>query len=364
MKAHTVVGTSSLLTTEGTTSTNTVDQVSSKWEFMGVVLYYILLYSVSGIGNILSILVSRKNLSNRRKVADLLLFYLSVTDLFCLLFSHSFSLVSTFSGRWLGNKVTCIIQYYFAWSCLKMSFFILILMTFDRYLALVKPIYFRTRWNIKRATIYLVCCFLFSFGSTLLTLIIERDSIKSPEGWFLCLNSWSSDNTYDFIAVAFYGTFFAIGLILLNICNIRIAFELFKLRKRRREFSASFALASLREKKAKTTNSDDFRQLSMTSQNPESYTIKNVRISATMLVISILFVISWSPYQAYLILKLSGLDLNQRIELLALRIVFANIAFNPLLYGLFNRRYRKGYCYFLRIIFFYCLCGYITKPKD
>ncbi|KAJ8047548.1 Trace amine-associated receptor 7d [Holothuria leucospilota] len=366
MQSHTVLGnsSSSLFTTVGTTSLNTFDQVLSKEDFFRSVLYYALLYSISGIGNILSILVSLKILSNRLKIADLLLCYLGFTDLFCLLSTHPLSVASTFSGRWLGMEVTCAIQYYFAWSCLKMSFFILILMTFDRYLALVKPIYFRTRWNSRRATFYSVYCFLFSFGSTLLTPILQWDTISPLEGWFVCLNSWSSGDPYDAAILIFYGLSFVIGLIVFNICNIRIALELFKLRTRRRKFSPSVKLSSTRTRMASSPNLRDFRQQSVTSESTESRTIKESRTAVIVLVISIVFVVSWSPYLASIILNLSGLYYSQRTETIAIRIVFANTALNPLLYGLLNRTYRRGYCYFLRIIIYYCLCGCIPKPKD
>lgn len=297
MQSHAVLGISSLLTTVGTTSINTFDQVLSKEDFIRAVLYYVLIYSISGIGNILSILVSLKILSNRRKVADLLLCNLAFTDLFCLLSTHPLSVASTFSGRWLGMEVTCAIQYYFAWSCLKMSFFILILLTFDRYLALVKPIYFRTRWNSRRAIFYLICCFLFSFGSTLLTPILQWDSIYPLEGWFVCLNSWSSGDLYDSAILLFYGLSFVIGLIVFNICNIRIAYELFKLRTRRRKFSASVKLASTRTSRmASSPNLRDCRQQSVASESTESPTIKESRTAVIVLVISIVFVMSWSPY--------------------------------------------------------------------
>lgn len=287
------------------TTVNPFDMILTRREYIGSVLYYVFLFTAGGLGNVLSLLVALKIISNRRKTADLLIVYLTVTDLLCVVSTHSLSLVSTLNNRWIGSRVTCTLQYYFAWSCLKMSFFILILMTLDRYVALVKPIYYRTEWGQTKITVCVLACFVFSFGGTLLTPILQWDGIFPLQGWFVCLDSWTSQDPYDDAILLFYGVSYLLSLLFFNFCSIRIAWELIKLTKRRKKTSAVHMVLASTKLKLKENGIHKHEGPSGKAKL-DPRVAKECRIAYVVLIMAVIFVISWSPYLVKYIFFVQG----------------------------------------------------------
>jgi len=50
-------------------------------------------------------------------------------------------------------------------------------------------------------------------------------------------------------------------------------------------------------------------------------------------------------------------------EDIAVKLVFANAAINPILYGVFNANYRRAYLYYAKLLGFILSCKMTGKPR-
>ncbi|XP_022095990.1 C-C chemokine receptor type 5-like isoform X2 [Acanthaster planci] len=300
-------------------------------------VYYAILGPVAITGNILSVLVTQRILSYRKSIPDMLTGCLAAIDLLCVISTHTPSVISLARGQWTGGSPICSYQYFMAWSCLKTSFFIIILLTVDRYLALVKPFYYRAKVTPRQMKIALACLTVFSFAGTSVTIIWFSDEISLLPNWYLCMNTWGKGNEYYSYILAFYGMTFIVGVILFNVCNTGIVCSLIRHSKKGQRMK--------------------LRVLSAAQYQRER------RVAKVIETLSVVFMLFWMPYLVFIILHQYNLFYSEFAEDLAIRVLFANTLLNPVVYGLFNRTYRKAYVYFIRKLLYYALCGKIKKPK-
>ena len=231
-------------------------------------IYYAFLLPFSILGNVLAISVSLRILTHRKSIPDLLTLCLATSDLLCVLAVHLPVIVAFMAGEWMGGIYTCAYQYYMAWSCLKLSFFILVLMTIDRYLALCKPFCYRSRVKQRKVIYSVIFLTAFSYLSTSLTIISHSNAIFMLETWYMCMNTWSSTDPYYRGVLIFYGSTFFVFSGVFNFCNIAVVKWL---RKRSNGRAAVPALSQAR-------------------QNRES------RFAKIIILLSVVFVIAWTPY--------------------------------------------------------------------
>ena len=242
--------------------------VLSKNVIIGTSIYYVFLLPFSILGNVLAISVSLRILIHRKSIPDLLTLCLATSDLVCVLSVHLPVLVALAAGEWMGGIYTCAYQYYMAWSCLKLSFFILVLMTIDRYLALCKPFYYRSRVKQRKVLYAVISLTAFSYLSTSLTIICHSHTIFILKTWYMCMNTWSSTDPYNRGVLIFYGSTFVVFSGVFNYCNTAVVKWL---RKRSNGKAVVPALSNAR-------------------QNRES------RFAKIIILLSVVFVIAWTPY--------------------------------------------------------------------
>ncbi|XP_071809152.1 G-protein coupled receptor 52-like isoform X2 [Asterias amurensis] len=306
------------------------------------VIWNILFYSIIGpialAGNTLSVFVSHRILTYRESIPDMITGTLAAFDLLNIVSVHTPTIISMATKQWTGGTYVCSYQYFMAWSCLKTSFFIILLLTIDRYIALTKPFYYRGKVTIRKMKIAIFALVLFSFGSTSVTIIWFSDEIALLPNWYLCMNSWGTASQYYSYILAFYGLTFILGVVVFNVCNIGIVYSLMRHNKK--------------------TQKMRLRVLSEAQDRRER------RVAKIIESLSVVFMLFWMPYLVFIVLNQYGVFYNELLEDLSIRVLFTNTILNPAIYGLFNKTYRHGYIYFVRRLLYFALCRLIKKPKD
>ncbi|XP_033647837.1 muscarinic acetylcholine receptor M3-like isoform X2 [Asterias rubens] len=306
------------------------------------VIWNILFYSIIGpialAGNTLSVFVSHRILTYRESIPDMITGTLAAFDLLNIVSVHTPTIISMANKKWTGGTYVCSYQYFMAWSCLKTSFFIILLLTIDRYIALTKPFYYRGKVTIRKMKIAIFALVLFSFGSTSVTIIWFSDEIALLPNWYLCMNSWGTASQYYSYILAFYGLTFILGVVVFNVCNIGIVYSLMRHNKK--------------------TQKMRLRVLSEAQDRRER------RVAKIIESLSVVFMLFWMPYLVFIVLNQYGVFYNELMEDLSIRVLFTNTILNPAIYGLFNKTYRHGYIYFVRRLLYFALCRLIKKPKD
>ena len=235
---------------------------------IGTAIYYTFLLPVAIIGNLMNIFISLQILTHRKSIPDLLILSLALCDLLNVVSSQLPAIVALFAGEWLGGQTSCAYQYYMIWSCLKLAFMILVLMTIDRYIALCKPLYYRAnihQQKMKRIVMFLAC---FSFGSTSISVIFHSEYIFMLDTWYLCIDAGNSDDPFFLGVLAFYGVSYFILLGIFIFCNISVVRCLRIRRSTLAENTSGFSFVSNSEK----------------------------RFTELILRFSVVFVITWSAY--------------------------------------------------------------------
>ncbi|XP_072025456.1 rhodopsin-like [Amphiura filiformis] len=309
-------------------------------KFARMCIYYIILLPFAIFGNIIVIYVSCRILKHG-KIPNLLTLSLAISDLSGVFLVHVPVIVALVAGHWLGGIYTCVYQYLIAWSFLKLSYFIVVLMTIDRYLALCKPFYYyknaKSRMMLGLKAVLSLAAF--SILGTSVTTIFHSHSIFMSRTWYMCMNS--SPDMYYWIIIAFWGSIFAILTGIFIYCNVRVVHSMITGSKglRGRRQSTSPIVMSSREKREK-------------------------RFVKVIIGLSIEFLICWIPYVISIFLRHAITSISVIAEDITLRMVLANMAFNPVICIIFNQTYRRGCGYFILLMCHKLTIGLIEKPKD
>ncbi|XP_071960337.1 5-hydroxytryptamine receptor 4-like [Antedon mediterranea] len=337
--------------TDSTDSLDSLSYILSPSEVRANSIFYGFMIPLAICGNMLSIAVSSKILRHRKSYTDLLMGFLAFSDLLNIFGIHTFSIISLVAGHWVGGIYICGVQYYMAWSCLKFSFFILVMLTVDRYIALVKPLQYRSLVTTFRIKLGIFVTFVFSFGSTLVTVIGFLDTIGIVKGWYICMNNWSTSSTYYVAILVIYGLTYVVGLAVFTYCNIIVAVQLCRY---------STKCCSCRTKEQ--TAADMVLTQSKTLIGKRAK--KERKAARIILIISGLFFIFWGPYFVTIILTQIEKPADPEVTVVALRLLFANAFINPVIYACFNATYRRGFLYFTKLFLYYISCTCFSKPED
>ncbi|XP_002741982.1 putative G-protein coupled receptor No18 [Saccoglossus kowalevskii] len=89
--------------------------------------------------------------------------------------------------------------------------------------------------------------------------------------------------------------------------------------------------------------------------------IEDVKITKTVLIVLLAFVVCWSPISVVNFLEtFFNYTIPMALDLFTVYMVFLNCALNPIIYGLMNRNFRKGF----KKIFCFCKTGALRKQRS
>ncbi|XP_077863478.1 LOW QUALITY PROTEIN: C-C chemokine receptor type 5-like [Saccoglossus kowalevskii] len=288
------------------------------------IIYYAIVVLFAVIGNLLCIATSVTIIRHRKSFPYMLICILSVSDLLMTICVHSISIASLGARQWIGGDITCGIQYSLSWAFLKFSFFYVQAQTVDRYLAINRPLLYKSDVTTRRVRIAITCFAVFSFASSIPTAIVNSGRIGLKHGWFLCLNyNTDTTDTYYAAILPLNGTLFDVALCVFLFCNIAVARILCRYRNR-----SYVAERSVSER----------------------------RFAILIIAHSVVFFLFWVPYLNFLILSRIGVNYDVNAETVAFPLLYTNVVLNPMLYGVFKKSYRKGYWYYLHLVLFYATC--------
>ncbi|KAH7944388.1 hypothetical protein HPB52_018935 [Rhipicephalus sanguineus] len=274
-------------------------------------------------GNALVVLVVLCN-PQMRSTTNILIINLAMADLLFIVFCVPFTGWDYTLNYWPFGDVWCRVVQYLVIVCAYASIYTLVLMSLDRFLAVVHPITsmsVRTERNAYLAILFtwvviLLACIpaLFSHG-----MIVLNDSFSS------C--TFRVDLGYNIAAfqISFFMSSFVIPLALI--------FILYVLMLKRLWFGAApggrVSAESVRSKK---------------------------RVTRLVVVVVVVFAVCWCPVQVVLVLKsvdIYGLPMNPPrivVQIASQILAYTNSCVNPFLYAFLSDNFRKS---FRKVIFCY-----------
>lgn len=298
----------------------TVSQDQSTERLLAIIvpIVFTIVVVIGFIGNMLVIIVI---ISNKRMVntTNILILSLALADLFFIVFCVPFTAAAYILPQWPFGKAWCKIMQYLTYVCAYASVYTLVLMSLDRYLAVVHPIKsisIRTERN---------CCIIVSLAWFIILcanipILIQFD-IKyytyQGEERNKCVNIKGLDNVQ--VTVIFYVSFFVLGYVVpLSLVCILYGFMLKRL---------LFGMVP-------------------GNQSAESIRSKK-RVTRMIIIVIILFAICWLPIQIIFMIRMAGKyttnAFNFWLHLVANCLAYTNSCINPILYAFLSENFRKSF---------------------
>ncbi len=299
--------------------------VSSDCVVSGDTLYQVLRASYIGIdfiltlfGNILTIIVTRKveEFSHSTKI---FITSLAVADLGVTVVAAT-SFIAEVYGKWPFPGWICKISFLGFYVFTAVSVIMIIIMTVDRLVAVVKPLRHSLILTERRSNVAAVlvwfCCILSASFTTFF------NKVEYSECSAICMTKGRSvTQTISSVLL-----FFIIPLICILLMNIRLLLV-----------ARRHALHFRRVRVAAT--------LPNTADQPKHPPPRNVRGKAVGVIslVTLAFALSWSAYQVLLIHSAfsNGVPFPESVEFIAVWLGLTNSWWNVIIYSIMNRNFRN-----------------------
>ncbi|XP_057332523.1 tachykinin-like peptides receptor 86C [Microplitis mediator] len=275
-----------------------------------------------------------------RTVTNYLLVNLSIADLMMSLLNCGFNFIFMLNSSWPFGVIYCTVNNFVANVTVASSTFTLVVISFDRYMAIMRPL--QHHMSRKRTTVALVLIWL---ASTLLampcllysTTMTRRYS--NGKSRIVCYMLWpdgdylNSKSEYIYNLV-FLGVTYLIPMIVMAICYSLMGREL-------------WGIKSIGE-----------------HTQHQKYSMKSKRKVVKMFIIVVtIFAVCWLPYHGFFIFlyhyqSIMGSSYVQHVYLSFYWLAMSNAMVNPIIYYWMNNRFRV---YFQQII---CSCCCLIGRSD
>lgn len=196
------------------------------------IVYYSTMVPLAVAGNIFTITAVIMVLKIKTNIPNLLIGVLACTDIFSILTCHLIAMASMARGEYIGSDAVCRFQSMMAYTYFKMGFLTKCCISLDRFIALAFPLKYRRLVTMKRVIMVIANNIVFSFGTSGLTLILDKEYIHLLPTWYMCVNDFHYYTVYKFIIVVSEGAIFTLGVILFFVSNITVIKVVLKLNKR------------------------------------------------------------------------------------------------------------------------------------
>ncbi|XP_001600098.3 neuropeptide SIFamide receptor [Nasonia vitripennis] len=311
-----------------------VELVPDRWYrhsvAMSVVYFvaYCLVFVVGLIGNSFVIAVVYRS-PRMRTVTNFFIVNLAVADVLVIVFCLPATLMSNIFVPWVLGWFMCKIVPYIQGVSVAASVYSLVAVSLDRFLAIWWPL--KCQITKRRARMMIVVIWFIALTSTMPWLLFfDLVPIYSDDpNLKLCLERWPNpEDDSLFFLIGNLMLCYVLPMILISLCYVLIWIKVW-----RRHIPSD-------------TKDDQMERLQQKSK---------VKVVKMLIVVVILFVLSWLPlYVIFARMKFGGKIADWEEELLPIATPIAqwlgasNSCINPILYAFFNKKYRRGFMAILK----------------
>ena len=286
---------------------------------IAVPVIFSLIVAIGLFGNLLVIIVVVSN-KQMRNTTNLLIINLAVADLFFIAICVPFTATSYAMSSWPFGTIWCKVVQYFIHVCAYASVYTLVLMSMDRFLAVVHPVTsmtIRTERNAYNA-IALLWIIIFLGNIHVAIEYKQHDYVYMDQNRSACLNlKIVQDPSHGKV---FYGIFFSFGFAipLTAVC-----------------FLYGFMLKRLL-----------YGVVPGGCQSVESIRSKK-RVTRMVVIVMLIFAICWLPLQVILLIQYFGYYPDNAAfisaQIASQCLAYMNSCVNPILYAFLSENFRKSF---------------------
>nr|QCB19932.1 allatostatin A receptor-like protein [Cancer borealis] len=267
-------------------------------------------------GNTLVVIVIIAN-KQMRSTTNYLIFSLAMADLLFIVFCVPFTASDYILPSWPFGSIWCQMVQYLTYVTAYASVYTLLLLSFDRFLAVVHPIAalsIRTESN----ALYAICCSWVLILTSCIPLYLCHGIKKQNFDGKVYINCGFLDEDYNHMAfhIGFMSTMYFVPLAVIVVLYLMILNRLWYGMVPGGKCSAE----SVRGKK---------------------------RVTRMVVIVVVTFIVCWFPIQLVLLLKSLGLyemtTLNIIMQIAAQVLAYINSCVNPILYAFLSDPFRKAF---------------------
>ena len=204
---------------------------------------FLLSVVVGCLGNIVAMVVVFKVLRSRQTIPNVLILALGCVDLFTIIFGFVPALFNYFSGLKIGRASLCNFQGFVLNLFYLMSIILVSCLSFDRFLALYTPFFYKARgaFNWRKITVFLIPFFCFAMVICLLPSFGLGKHVLQYPGTF-CMFQPNPTELGGKITLNMNLTILLLCMIIVVACNSAVSWKSFKMLKRSRKQRPSLKL--------------------------------------------------------------------------------------------------------------------------
>lgn len=289
---------------------------------------YVVVFVVGLIGNSFVIAVVYRS-PRMRTVTNFFIVNLAVADVLVIVFCLPATLMSNIFVPWILGWFMCKAVAYIQGVSVAASVYSLVAVSLDRFLAIWWPL--KCQITKRRARMMIVVIWFIALTMTSPWLLFfDLVSIYEDEPDLrLCLETWPHPEDGSlFFLIGNLLLCYVLPMILISLCYILIWIKVW-----RRHIPTDTKDAQMERLQQKS----------------------KVKVVKMLVVVVILFVLSWLPlYVIFAVIKLGGDVVQGEDEILPIATPIAqwlgasNSCINPILYAFFNKKYRRGFIAILK----------------
>ncbi|CAN8003131.1 unnamed protein product [Ixodes pacificus] len=297
-------------------------------------LSVIMLFTLAGNATILVVL-SRPRVAKRASRVNLFIFNLALGDLAVCLFTQSSEMLFEVFGSWVLGGVACKVIVYLQIVTLASTTFILTSMSYDRYMAICKPLESRSGLRRARCMVAASWAMAFVFATPQLFIFVQVQTGLTASG-LPHLECLSVGYTHHWQRQLYFSW---LTLYILVVPGLLIS--AFYLSLLRAVWAASDAIAVT---PAKDSGNGATTLRRCTRAEPLLSRARAKTLKLTVCIIAS-FVLCWIPYFAVHNVRIHShycIKVPRAVIVFAETLALLNSAVNPVFYGLFNAHIRRG----------------------
>ena len=271
------------------------------------------------LGNLMVLIAVTKNARLRRKVPNVYIITLAVSDFLMPITGISFTFISVMLGKWSFNSIVCQFQGFCILLMCAVSLQSLALTAVNRYYRIARSqAEYQKIFTLKSTKIMISILWIIAIFAPLPYVVANQEFFFHPGKVFCTHNLESLLKGYGAFLVLFYVT---VPLVVIVICYSKVFITI--------RHHNSVSVSRLRE------NSASSARLS----------VEEIDLTYTLFFVVLGFLVCWTP-----VLIIDMIDFVNKDWLLPRAAYFAytccgfgSTAVNPIIYGIRNRSFRKEY---------------------
>lgn len=159
-----------------------------------------------------------------KKPTDFLLGSLAALDLLTPLTEFPLLVVDSTFGVWLGGETTCYLVVLISLFLWRFSMIVSTMITLDRFLAIAKPFYYRSKIRLRTIRVAVVVFGIYSLIIAVLPVVEMASQNPFRRDWWRCIYHWKSSRYHllTSVYVVLNSIDSSISVVVMTVCNFAV----------------------------------------------------------------------------------------------------------------------------------------------